>query len=138
MPCLTLSIRDRPIRPFKRKTIAVRNVRMSLWNFHPLSLSVIDFTPAARALFVRVACPDVLGEEGNYLTIRIMPAVIVVFEGESEFPLSSKEELGRSRIFRYLYFNGLRSQRANREEYKYIESLTSDSICKLNCYLHAT
>ncbi|GBL84605.1 hypothetical protein AVEN_191070-1 [Araneus ventricosus] len=108
---LTLSIRDRPIRPFKQKTIAVRNVRMS--NFHPLSLSVIDFTPAARVFFVRVAPPDVFGEEGSFPTIRTMPAVIVVFEGGSEFPLSLMEELGRSRILRSLYFNGLRNQRVN-------------------------
>ncbi|GBM02464.1 hypothetical protein AVEN_76510-1 [Araneus ventricosus] len=41
-----------------------------------------------------------------------MPAaVIVVFEGESETPLSLIEELGRSRILRSLYFNGLRNQR---------------------------
>ncbi|GBM54558.1 hypothetical protein AVEN_184259-1 [Araneus ventricosus] len=59
----------------------------------PLSLSVIDFTPAARAFFVRVARLDVFGEEGSFLTIRTMPAVIVVFEGESEFPLSLIEEL---------------------------------------------
>ncbi|GBM04422.1 hypothetical protein AVEN_35594-1 [Araneus ventricosus] len=30
-------------------------VRMSLGNFHPLSLSVIDFTPAARAFFLKAA-----------------------------------------------------------------------------------
>ncbi|GBN85034.1 hypothetical protein AVEN_219655-1 [Araneus ventricosus] len=43
-----------------------------------------------------------------------MPAVIVVFEGESEFPLSLIEELGRSRILRSLYFNDLRNHRVNR------------------------
>ncbi|GBM00500.1 hypothetical protein AVEN_111730-1 [Araneus ventricosus] len=40
-----------------------------------------------------------------------MPAVVVVSEGESEFPLSLIEKLGRSRILRSLYFNGLRNQR---------------------------
>ncbi|GBN22458.1 hypothetical protein AVEN_80395-1 [Araneus ventricosus] len=40
-----------------------------------------------------------------------MPAVIVVFLGDSEFPLSLIEELKRSRILRSLYFNGLRNQR---------------------------
>ncbi|GBM75911.1 hypothetical protein AVEN_241361-1 [Araneus ventricosus] len=40
-----------------------------------------------------------------------MPAVIVVFDGESEFPLSLIEELGHSRILRSLYFIGLRNQR---------------------------
>ncbi|GBN26355.1 hypothetical protein AVEN_272408-1 [Araneus ventricosus] len=50
--------------------------------FPPLSLSVIDFTPAERAFFVRVARPDEFGEERRFLTIRTMPAVIVVFEGE--------------------------------------------------------
>ncbi|GBL81013.1 hypothetical protein AVEN_83100-1 [Araneus ventricosus] len=78
---------------------------------NPLSLSVIDFTSAARAFFVIVARPDVFGEEGSFLTIRTMPAVIAVFEGESEFPLSLIEEVGRSRILRSLYFNGLRNQK---------------------------
>ncbi|GBN40994.1 hypothetical protein AVEN_149380-1 [Araneus ventricosus] len=109
---LTLSIRYRPIRPFKQNTISVRNEQMSLRNFHPLSLSVINFTPAVRAFCVRVAHPDVFGEEESFLTIQTMPAVIVVFEGESEFPLSSIEELGRTRILRSLFFNGLRNQRA--------------------------
>ncbi|GBN01937.1 hypothetical protein AVEN_124660-1 [Araneus ventricosus] len=50
--------------------------------FHPFSLSVIDFTPAKRRFFVIVARPDVFGEEGSsFLTIRTMPAVIVVSEG---------------------------------------------------------
>ncbi|GBN63933.1 hypothetical protein AVEN_204180-1 [Araneus ventricosus] len=52
-----------------------------------------------------------------------MQAVIVVFEGEREFPLSSLEELGRSRTLRQgqrntlaltlrsLYFNDIRTQR---------------------------
>ncbi|GBM68118.1 hypothetical protein AVEN_176289-1 [Araneus ventricosus] len=40
-----------------------------------------------------------------------MPALIVVFEGGNEFPLSLIKELGRSRILRSLYFNGLRNQR---------------------------
>ncbi|GBM49550.1 hypothetical protein AVEN_1883-1 [Araneus ventricosus] len=79
--------------------------------FPPLSLSVIDFTPAARAFVVRVAHPDVFGEEGSFLTIPTMPAGIVVFEWESEFPLSSIEELGRPRILRSLYFNGHRNQK---------------------------
>ncbi|GBN59499.1 hypothetical protein AVEN_106545-1 [Araneus ventricosus] len=46
------------------------------------------------------------GEEGSFLTIPTMPAVVVVFEGESEFSLSLIEELGRSRILWSLYFNG--------------------------------
>ncbi|GBN54956.1 hypothetical protein AVEN_80117-1 [Araneus ventricosus] len=79
--------------------------------FPPLSLSVIDFTPAARAFFFGVARPDVFGEEGSFLTIRTMPAVIVVFERESEFSLSLIEELGRSHILRSFYFNDLRNQR---------------------------
>ncbi|GBM45447.1 hypothetical protein AVEN_233344-1 [Araneus ventricosus] len=74
---------------------------------------MIDFTPAARAFFFRVARPDVFGEEGSFLTIRTMPAVIVVFEGEGEFALSLIEVLGRSRILRPLYFSGLRNQRVN-------------------------
>ncbi|GBN49108.1 hypothetical protein AVEN_206913-1 [Araneus ventricosus] len=40
-----------------------------------------------------------------------MPAAIVVFEGESEFPLSLIEKLGHSPILRFLYLNGLRNQR---------------------------
>ncbi|GBN18342.1 hypothetical protein AVEN_125162-1 [Araneus ventricosus] len=87
---------------------------------HPFSLSVIDFTPTDRAFFVRVAHPDVLGEEGSFLTIRLMPAVIVVFEGESEFSLSLIEELGRSRILRSLYFDGLRNQRVNPENVTFL------------------
>ncbi|GBN06245.1 hypothetical protein AVEN_105370-1 [Araneus ventricosus] len=42
-----------------------------------------------------------------------MPAVIVVFEEESEFPLSLIEELGRSRLLRSLYFNGISNQRSS-------------------------
>ncbi|GBM93539.1 hypothetical protein AVEN_41609-1 [Araneus ventricosus] len=102
---LTLLIRERPKRLSKQKTIAV-----ALRKFHPLSLSVIDFSPAARAFFVRVVRPDGLGEKGNFLRIRTVPAVIVVFD-EGEFLLSLKEELGRSRILRSLYSNGLRNQR---------------------------
>ncbi|GBN38427.1 hypothetical protein AVEN_248240-1 [Araneus ventricosus] len=80
-------------------------------NFPPLSLSVIEFTPAARAFFFGVARPDVFGEEGSFLTIRTIPTVIVVFEGGSEFSLSLIEKLGRPRILMSLYFNGLRNQR---------------------------
>ncbi|GBL88371.1 hypothetical protein AVEN_103029-1 [Araneus ventricosus] len=72
---------------------------------------MIDFTPAEGAVFVREARPDVFGEEGSFLTIRTMPAVIVVFEGESEFPSFFIEDLGRSRILRSRYFNGLRIQK---------------------------
>ncbi|GBN92246.1 hypothetical protein AVEN_86188-1 [Araneus ventricosus] len=79
--------------------------------FPPLLLSVMDFTPSESVFFVRVARPDEFGEEGSFLRIRTMPAVIVVFEGEREFPLSLIEELGRSRILRSLYFNGIRNQR---------------------------
>ncbi|GBM10486.1 hypothetical protein AVEN_216423-1 [Araneus ventricosus] len=64
----------------------------------PLSLSVIDLTSTARAILVRVYRPDVFGEEGSFLTIRTMPAAILVLEGESEFSLSLIEELGRSLI----------------------------------------
>ncbi|GBL78511.1 hypothetical protein AVEN_42988-1 [Araneus ventricosus] len=67
-----------------------------------------------RSSFARVTHPDVFGEEGSFLTIRTMPAVIVVFEGESEFLLSLLKELGRSRILRFLYFNGLKNQRVKR------------------------
>ncbi|GBN80821.1 hypothetical protein AVEN_146482-1 [Araneus ventricosus] len=67
--------------------------------------------PAVHAFFFRVTRLYVFGEEGSFLTIRTLPAVIVVFEGESEFPLSLVEELGRSSILRSLYFNGLRNQR---------------------------
>ncbi|GBM02867.1 hypothetical protein AVEN_52042-1 [Araneus ventricosus] len=42
-----------------------------------------------------------------------MPGVIVVFEGEGEFPRSLIEERGRSRTLRSLYLNGLRNQRVN-------------------------
>ncbi|GBO30042.1 hypothetical protein AVEN_231469-1 [Araneus ventricosus] len=99
------------LRPFKQKTTTVPKGRLSLWNFFPLSLSVIDFPPAERAFFVRVARPDVFGEKGSFLSIRTMPAVIVAFGGRSEVPLSLIEDLGRSRILRSLSFNGLRNQR---------------------------
>ncbi|GBO38723.1 hypothetical protein AVEN_214171-1 [Araneus ventricosus] len=75
--------------------------------FPPLSLTVIVFTPVARAFFVRMARTDVFGEEGSFLTIRTMLAVIVVFEGKSELPLYLIEELGRSLIFRSLYLMAL-------------------------------
>ncbi|GBO01188.1 hypothetical protein AVEN_10593-1, partial [Araneus ventricosus] len=91
--------------------MAVRKVRISLRNFHRLSLSVIDFSPAARAFFVRVAHPNGMGEKGWFLGIRTVSGVIVVFEAGGEFFLSLKEELRRSRILRFLYLNGLRNQR---------------------------
>ncbi|GBM67096.1 hypothetical protein AVEN_67598-1 [Araneus ventricosus] len=91
--------------------MAVRNVRISLLTFHPLSLSVIDFSPAARSFLFRVARPDKLREKGG-LRIRIVPAVIVVSDGGGgEFSLSLKEELGCSRILSSLYSNGPRNQR---------------------------
>ncbi|GBN55364.1 hypothetical protein AVEN_210922-1 [Araneus ventricosus] len=74
---------------------------------------MIDFTPARRASFNRVSRPDVFGEEGGFLSIQTMTAVIAVFQRESEFPLSLIEELGRSRLLRSLYFNRLRNQRVN-------------------------
>ncbi|GBO39361.1 hypothetical protein AVEN_132796-1 [Araneus ventricosus] len=45
-----------------------------------------------------------------------MPVVIVVSEGEIEFPLALILDIGRSRIFRSLYFNGLKNQRVNAPE----------------------
>ncbi|GBN52033.1 hypothetical protein AVEN_83758-1 [Araneus ventricosus] len=77
---LTLSIRKRPKRLFKQKTMAVRNIRISLRNFHPLSLSAIGFSPAEHSFFIRVARPDGLEEKEGFLGIRTVPAVIVVFE----------------------------------------------------------
>ncbi|GBM66540.1 hypothetical protein AVEN_179164-1 [Araneus ventricosus] len=112
----TLSIRERPKRLFKQKTMAVR---ISLRKIHPLSLSVIDFSLAARAFFVRVVRPDGLGEKGDFLRIRTVPAAIVVFEEGSEFPLSLKEELERSRILRSLYTIGLRNQRVKQRVLNY-------------------
>ncbi|GBL95080.1 hypothetical protein AVEN_188822-1 [Araneus ventricosus] len=91
--------------------MAVRNVLTSLSNFHSLSLSVIDFTPATRAFFARVDCPDVFGEKGLFLRIRTVLAVIVGFEARSEFSLSLIEELEGSRILMSLCSNGLRNQR---------------------------
>ncbi|GBN44767.1 hypothetical protein AVEN_91039-1 [Araneus ventricosus] len=105
---LTLSIREHPKHLFKQKTMAIRNVRISLRNFHLLSLNVLDFSPAARAFFVSVARPDGSGEKGCFLRIRTVPAV-------SEFPLSLKEELGRSRILRSLCSNGLRNQKVKHD-----------------------
>ncbi|GBN20361.1 hypothetical protein AVEN_92707-1, partial [Araneus ventricosus] len=89
-----------------------RSLNVTL-KFPPLSLSVLDFTPMVCAFFVRVARPDVLEEEGSFLAIRTVPAVIFIFEGESEIPLSLLEELGHSHIFWSLYFNGLKNQRVN-------------------------
>ncbi|GBN31981.1 hypothetical protein AVEN_208687-1 [Araneus ventricosus] len=63
-----------------------------------------------------------------------MPAVIVVFEGESEFPLSLLEELGRSRILGSLYFNGLRNQRVKQIQLRrpiYTVYLSVDPCLKL-------
>ncbi|GBM28076.1 hypothetical protein AVEN_66562-1 [Araneus ventricosus] len=54
-----------------------------------------------------------------------MPAVIVVFEVESEFSLSFIEELGRCRILRYLYFNGMRDQRVKQRKSSPFDSPSS-------------
>ncbi|GBN06247.1 hypothetical protein AVEN_105372-1 [Araneus ventricosus] len=83
----------------------LRNVTLK---FPTPFLTEFDFTSEARAFFFRKARPDVFGEEGRFLTIRTTPAVIVVVEGETEFPSSSIEEVGRSRILRSLYFNDLK------------------------------
>ncbi|GBN14145.1 hypothetical protein AVEN_222020-1 [Araneus ventricosus] len=83
--------------------MAVRKARISLRRFHHLLLSVIDFSPSARAFFVRM----------GFLRIWTVPAVSVVLRRIGEFPLSLKEELGRSRILRSLYSNGHRNQRVN-------------------------
>ncbi|GBO42706.1 hypothetical protein AVEN_202992-1 [Araneus ventricosus] len=77
---LTLSIRERPKRVFRQKTMAARNFRISLRNFLPLSLSVIDFSSAARTFFVRVVRPDGMGEKQCFLRIRTVQAVLVAFE----------------------------------------------------------
>ncbi|GBN31672.1 hypothetical protein AVEN_155371-1 [Araneus ventricosus] len=99
--------------------MVARNARISYEISTFLELSVIDFTPAARAFFVIVACPDVFGEKGIFLRIRTVPAVIVVFEEESEFPLSLIEELGCYRILRSFYSNGLRNKRASKKKWEY-------------------
>ncbi|GBM59747.1 hypothetical protein AVEN_110020-1 [Araneus ventricosus] len=91
---LALSIWECPKRLFKQKTLAVR---ISLRNFHPLSLSVIDFSPAAHTSFVRVVRPEGLGEKEGFLRIRTV-------------------KLGRSRILRSLYSNDLRNQRVKTDE----------------------
>ncbi|GBN56986.1 hypothetical protein AVEN_58955-1 [Araneus ventricosus] len=116
---LTLSIRERPKRLFKQKTMAVRNVRISLRKFHPLSLSGFDFSSAARGFFSRVGRPHGLVEKGYFL--RAVPAVIVVSDEGGEFTLSLKEAFERDRILRSLYSNGLRNQKFKRKksEYKY-------------------
>ncbi|GBM50718.1 hypothetical protein AVEN_111027-1 [Araneus ventricosus] len=113
---LTLSIRELPKRLSKQKTMAVR---ISLRKFHPLSFSVIDFSPATRAFFFKVVCLDGLGKKRDFLRIRTVPAVIVVFERGGEFPLSLKEVLGRSRILRSLYSNGLRNRRVKEKLNKF-------------------
>ncbi|GBN07430.1 hypothetical protein AVEN_68702-1 [Araneus ventricosus] len=55
--------------------------------------------------------PKCVWGRGEFSYNSDMPAVMVAFEGESEFPLSLIEELGRSRILKSLYFNGLRLRR---------------------------
>ncbi|GBN09229.1 hypothetical protein AVEN_258003-1 [Araneus ventricosus] len=107
-------MRERLKRLLKQKTMAVRNVRISLRNFHPLSLSMMDFSTSGHTFFVRVARPNGLGEKEDFLRIRSVPAVNVVFE-EGILPLSLKEELGRSRILRFLYSSGLRNQRVKQK-----------------------
>ncbi|GBN61947.1 hypothetical protein AVEN_44437-1 [Araneus ventricosus] len=67
-------------------------------NFHPLLLSVINFTPEALAFFVKAARPGGLGEKRGFLRIQTVPDVIVVFEVRGEFPLSLKEDFWRSRF----------------------------------------
>ncbi|GBM72645.1 hypothetical protein AVEN_117431-1 [Araneus ventricosus] len=65
--------------------------------FPPLSLSVIYFTTAAHAFFVRVARHKGLGNRG-FLRIRRVPAFIAIF-GRGSCILCS------------LYSNGVRNQR---------------------------
>ncbi|GBM41492.1 hypothetical protein AVEN_229121-1 [Araneus ventricosus] len=75
--------------------------------FPPPFVIAVDFNPAARSFFVKVARSDGLGKNGGLLRIRTVPAINVVFERGSEFSLSLKEELGRFRIVRSLYSNFL-------------------------------
>ncbi|GBN76145.1 hypothetical protein AVEN_166046-1 [Araneus ventricosus] len=55
----------------------------------------------------------VLGSRDGFLRIRRVPAFIAIFERGSEFPLSLKEKLRRSRVLRSLYSDGLKNQRIN-------------------------
>ncbi|GBN70583.1 hypothetical protein AVEN_155932-1 [Araneus ventricosus] len=81
---LTLSMRDRPNRPFKQKTV---DVRISLESFHPLSISMIDFTPAAHAFFVRVPRPEGFGELGwGFLEFGERQLSLRFLGGEVNFP----------------------------------------------------
>ncbi|GBN88456.1 hypothetical protein AVEN_254537-1 [Araneus ventricosus] len=79
--------------------------------FQPLSLSEIDFSPAARTFFVRFARPYGLGEKEGFLRIKTVPAVIVVFEDARE--ISFIFERG-TRILKFLYSNGLRNHRVKK------------------------
>ncbi|GBN42516.1 hypothetical protein AVEN_208828-1 [Araneus ventricosus] len=95
--------------------MAVRNVRILLRRFHPLSLIVIGFSPAERAFFVRVAFLDGFWERRVFLEFGQYQLSLLLLRRVGEFPLSLKEELGRSRILRSLHSNGLRNQRVNSE-----------------------
>ncbi|GBN08746.1 hypothetical protein AVEN_64899-1 [Araneus ventricosus] len=93
--------------------MTVRNFRISLGNFHPLSLRVIDFSPAEHTFFIRVVPTDGLGETRVFLEFGQCQLSLWFLRKGGEFPLSLKEELGLSRILRCLYSNGLRNQRVN-------------------------
>ncbi|GBL94751.1 hypothetical protein AVEN_244736-1 [Araneus ventricosus] len=64
----------------------------------------------------------------DVLRIRTVPAVVMVYEGVGEFPLSLKEELRSSRILRLLYSNRLRNQSVKKETFSGLWIETLDAI----------
>ncbi|GBM39120.1 hypothetical protein AVEN_162639-1 [Araneus ventricosus] len=105
--------------------MAVRNVRISLRNFHPLSLSVIDFSPAAHTFFVGWRKRRV------FLEFRQCQLSLSFLRRGGEFPLSLKEELGRAHILRSLYSNGLRNKRVNVHEAPNMADLQRNRVSSL-------
>ncbi|GBM85452.1 hypothetical protein AVEN_134353-1 [Araneus ventricosus] len=102
--------------------MAVRNVRISLLNFHPLSLSVIDFSPLRTLSSFEWLAQMRWGKRKVLLEFGQCQLSLWFLRKGGEFPLSLKEELGRSRILRFLYSNGLRNQRVKSLFYIYAHS----------------
>ncbi|GBN47369.1 hypothetical protein AVEN_272619-1 [Araneus ventricosus] len=64
-----------------------------------------------------MAVPERFGQQGEeVLRVRLVPEAIAVFERGTEFPLSLKEKLGRSRILMSPNSNGLRNHRVKRQQ----------------------
>ncbi|GBL95201.1 hypothetical protein AVEN_253530-1 [Araneus ventricosus] len=126
---LTLSIPERPKHPFKEETTAFRNVRISLQNVHA--------TCGVRFLRLCDSPRWVWGDDEGFLEFGQCQLSLWFLRGESEFPLSLKEEFGRFRILKLFYSSALRNQRLNTKTQIYFGNKTQacSSMSKIDIKL---